>query len=286
MADVRVIPATGARELSAADRTRLEIKAREIRRLIVTMVHRADSGHIGGSLSAADIVVALYYHVMSHDPRNPRRADRDRFVLSKGHCTPVIYAVLADCGYFPMADLDRFRRPDSHLQGHPYQPHTPGIDASTGTLGLGLSTAMGMALAAKLRRQSHYCYVLCGDGELQEGQIWEAAMFGHKYKLDNVIAFIDRNRLQTDGDTEDVMPLEPLSEKWRGFGWHVLEIDGHDFREIVAAVDRAKLCRDKPSVIVARTVKGKGVSFMEGVAAWHGTPPSAEEYERAINELM
>ena len=191
----------------------LQTKATKIRRSILTMVNRASSGHVGGSLGAADLVVALYYHLMQHDPERPDWADRDRFILSKGHCTPVIYAVLADCGYFPEQDLETFRRPGSHLQGHPYQPKTPGIEATTGTLGLGLSTAVGMALAAKRKGQNHYYYVVCGDGEIQEGQIWEAAMFANKYKLDNVIGFVDRNYLQTDGNSEDIMPLDPLKPK-------------------------------------------------------------------------
>lgn len=263
----------------------LKAKALQIRSSILTMVHEANSGHIGGSFSAADLVVGLYYEIMRHDPTNPAWPERDRFILSKGHCAPVIYAVLADCGYFPKEDLARFRRPGSHLQGHPYQPKTPGIEASTGTLGLGLSTALGMALGAKLRNQSHFYYVLCGDGELQEGQIWEAALFGNKYKLDNVIAFVDRNYLQTDGNTEDVMPLDPLVDKWRAFGWNASEIDGHDFGQIFEAVERARNGQGKPTMIVANTVKGKGVSFMENQAEWHSGPPTVEQYTRALEEL-
>jgi transketolase len=268
-------------ELSAA----LQKKAIAIRKSIVKMVTQANSGHVGGSLGATDLVVALYYHLMRHDPVNPKWAGRDRFILSKGHCTPVIYAVLADCGYFPMDDLDRFRRPGSHLQGHPYSLKTPGIDASTGTLGLGLSTACGMALAAKLRNESHRYYVLCGDGESQEGQIWEAAMFANKYKLDNLIAFTDRNYLQTDGNSEDVMPLEPLREKWNSFGWTTYEVNGHNFSEIIETVKLAQQATGKPKMIIARTVKGKGVSFMESDNKWHGTPPSSNECARAIEEL-
>jgi transketolase len=198
----------------------------------------------------------------------------------------VLYAALADCGYFPLKDLETFRRPGSHLQGHPCWPKTPGVEASTGTLGLGLSTALGMALAARLRGETHHYYVLCGDGEEQEGQIWEAAMFAAKYRLDNVIALTDRNRLQTDGDTEQVMPLEPLADKWSSFGWCVEEIDGHDFLEIIGAARRAtSQPRGKPTMIIARTVKGKGVPFMENVAAWHGTPPNSQECDRALEEL-
>jgi transketolase len=271
--------------LADAILTSLRSKALEVRRDIVDMVFRAGSGHVGGSLGATDIVVTLYHHLMRHDPKNPSWPERDRFVLSKGHCSPVIYAVLAQCGYFPREDLSGFRRPGSHLQGHPFQPKTPGIEASTGTLGLGLSTAVGMALAGKLRAQSHYYYVLCGDGEMQEGQIWEAALFANKYKLDNLIAFADRNYLQTDGNSEDVMPLDPLAKKWEAFGWQTYEIDGHDYNAIAATVGQAKQDRGRPAMIVARTVKGKGVSFMENVVKWHGTPPDASQYEEAMREL-
>ncbi|MGH9958043.1 MAG: transketolase [Pyrinomonadaceae bacterium] len=263
----------------------LKEKAFQVRRNILEMVYRANSGHVGGSLGAADLVVALCYHLMRHDPKDPKWPERDRFILSKGHCTPVIYAVLADCGYFPKEDLKTFRRPGSHLQGHPYQPKTPGIEVSTGTLGLGISTAMGMALAAKLKGEGHWYYVLCGDGEIQEGQAWEAALFGNKYHLDNVIAFVDRNYLQTDWNSEDVMPLDPLAPKWEAFGWRTYEIDGNNFHEIVNTVEAAQRLRGKPTMIIARTVKGKGVPFMENEASWHGTPPNQEQFERALREL-
>ena len=276
---------TTATKLCGTDLRRLETKAREIRREIVTMVFRANSGHIGGSLSATDIIVALYHQIMRHDPRYPGWTERDRFIMSKGHCTPVIYAVLADCGYFPHEDLSTFRRPGSHLQGHPCAYKTPGIEASAGTLGIGISTAMGMALGAKLRGQEQWYYVLCGDGEIQEGQVWEAAMFANKYHLDNIIAFVDRNRLQTDGDSEKVMPLDPLPEKWRAFGWETCEIDGHNYHEIIAAVKRAKQQRRRPKMIIANTIKGKGVTFMERDNFWHGSPPTRDQYERAIQEL-
>jgi transketolase len=222
---------------------------------------------------------------MRHDPAKPCWPERDRFILSKGHCTPVLYAVLANSGYFPEAELEGFRRPGSHLQGHPCALKTPGVDASTGTLGLGLSTATGMALAAKLKGESHRYYVLCGDGELQEGQIWEAALFANKYKLDNVIAFVDRNYLQTDGNSEDVMPLDPLKPKWEAFGWLTYEIDGHDFSQIIETVQKAQAPRGRPTMIIARTVKGKGVSFMENDNKWHGTPPVPDECSRALEEL-
>ncbi|HZQ20540.1 MAG TPA: transketolase [Terriglobales bacterium] len=263
----------------------LKSKSSDIRRSILKMVYGADSGHIGGSFSATELVVGLYYNIMRHDPRNPGWSERDRFVLSKGHCTPVLYAVLADCGYFPTEDLERFRRPGSHLQGHPYHPKTPGVEVSTGTLGLGLSTAMGMALGSRLRNQSHYYYVLCGDGELQEGQIWEAALFGSKYRLDNVIALVDRNYLQTDGNTEDVMPLDPLPAKWRAFGWETFEIDGHDFGQILNVAERAKRSKGPPKVIICYTVKGKGVSFMEDRLEWHSGVPNATKYRQALDEL-
>lgn len=263
----------------------LKEKALEIRREIVTMVHRANSGHVGGSLGATEMVVALYYHIMNHRPKDPKWADRDRFILSKGHCTPVIYAVLADCGYFPKEDLKMFRRPGSHLQGHPAQHKTPGVDASTGTLGLGISTGVGMALGAKLKKQNHYYYILCGDGEIQEGQVWEAAMFANKYKLDNIVGFVDRNFLQTDGNSEMVMPLEPLKPKWESFGWRVYEIDGNDFNQIIDTIGKAKKEKGKPVMIIAKTVKGKGVSFMENEVSWHGTPPGKEDFDRAIKEL-
>jgi len=262
----------------------LKTKANSNRREIVAMVHRANSGHVGGSLGAADIVTALYYHVMRHDPKNPEWEERDRFILSKGHCTPVIYATLADCGYFPKEDLLEFRRPGSHLQGHPYQPKTPGIDACTGTLGIGISTGVGMALGAKLKKQDQYYYILCGDGEIQEGQVWEAAAFANKYKLDNVIGFVDRNYLQTDGYSEKVMPMDPLDAKWESFGWKVFTIDGHNFEEIIDTIEKAKKV-DKPVMIIANTTKGKGVSFMEDKAEWHGKPPAKEHYDKAMLEL-
>ena len=263
----------------------LKTKSLEIRREIVTMVHRAMSGHVGGSLGSADIVVALYYHIMRHQPKQPDWADRDRFILSKGHCTPVIYAALADCGYFPKEDLKTFRLLGSHLQGHPYQPKTPGIDASTGTLGLGISTGVGMALGAKLKKQNHYYYILCGDGEIQEGQVWEAAMFANKYKLDNIIAFVDRNYLQTDGNSEDVMPLDPLMPKWESFGWRVYEIDGNDFIQIINTVEIAKKEKGRPTMIIANTIKGKGVSFMENNPEWHSKKLEGEYKIRAYEEV-
>jgi transketolase len=263
----------------------MQVKALEIRREIVTMVHRANSGHVGGSLSAVEIIMSCYYHLMNHDPKNPKWADRDRFIMGKGHATPVYYAILADCGYFPKEDLLGFRRPGSYLQGHPKQNSEKGIEVSTGTLGLGLSTACGMALAGKIRNEKQTYYCLCGDGEIQEGQIWEAAMFANKYKLNNLIAFVDRNYMQSDGYSEDVMPLDPLPPKWEGFGWEVLNVDGHDFEDIINTVEKAKLS-DKPVMIIARTIKGKGVSFMENDNKWHGTPPDKFTTDKALLELV
>ncbi len=262
----------------------LKEKCNHIRQQIITMVYDAQSGHIGGSLGATELLVALYYELMNHDPKNPDWKERDRFVLSKGHCTPVLYSVLADCGYFPESDLKTFRTPGSHLQGHPYQPKTPGVEATTGALGIGFSTALGMATVAKMRNQSHYYYVICGDGEIQEGQIWEGAMYANKYKLNNVIGFVDRNYLQTDGNSEDIMPLNPLREKWEAFGWEVFEIDGHDLSEIIVTVEEAK-ASDKPVMIIANTVKGKGVSFMENAVGWHGGVPNQQNAEEALKEL-
>lgn len=271
-------------ELTASRHKELKKKCNEIRKEIIKIVYRAQSGHIGGSLGSTEIVVSLYYHLMNHDPKNPRWENRDRFILSKGHCTPLLYSVLADCGYFPKDDLKTFRRPGSHLQGHPCQPKTPGLEATTGALGIGFSTALGMALTAKNRGEKHTYYILCGDGEIQEGQVWEGAMFANKYKLDNVIAFVDRNYLQTDGNSEDIMPLDPLPPKWESFGWKSYEIDGHNISEIITTVTEAKKS-DLPVVIIANTTKGKGVSFMENAVGWHGGVPTKEQAEMALKEL-
>jgi len=254
------------------------------RKQIIQMVFDARSGHIGGSLGSTELLVALYHHIMKHDGKRPDWPDRDRFILSKGHCTPVLYATLANCGYFPKEDLKTFRRPGSHLQGHPYQPKTPGVEATTGALGIGFSTALGMALTAKNKNQKHHYYILCGDGEVQEGQIWEGAMFANKYRLDNVIAFIDRNYLQTDGNSEDIMPLDPLAPKWESFGWQTYEVDGHDLKAIITTINEAKESK-RPVMIIANTIKGKGVSFMENAVGWHGGVPSEEETQKALKEL-
>ncbi|MCD6461711.1 MAG: transketolase, partial [Thermoplasmata archaeon] len=264
---------------------RLERQANINRQHIVRMIYKAGSGHPGGSLSAIDILTALYFHAMKHDPGNPRWEERDRFVLSKGHAAPALYAVLAESGYFPVEELDTLRRLGSRLQGHPDMHKTPGVEVSTGSLGQGLSVAIGMALAAKLDRRLYRIYCLVGDGELQEGAVWEAFMSGAHYRLDNLTVFVDRNQLQIDGPTERVMGIEPLEAKLKAFGWHVIQIHGHDFREILAAIDEAKWFVGKPTAVIAHTIKGKGVSFMEGAVGFHGKAPNKSEYELAMREL-
>lgn len=264
----------------------LETIAKSIRRHIITMVAKAGSGHPGGSLSAVEILVALYFKLMNVDPARPDWELRDIFVLSKGHATPVYYACLAERGYFPVEELTSFRAVDSRLQGHPARNSVPGVDMTTGSLGQGLSAANGMALAAKLDGQEQrWVYVLLGDGECQEGQVWEAFMTGAHYSLDNCIVFIDQNGLQIDGETRTVMNVADLGAKLTGFNWHVQEIDGHDFVQIIGAVEKAKAAKGKPSVIIARTVKGKGVSFMENRADWHGRAPDEELALKALEEL-
>lgn len=263
----------------------LESKANLLRRHIIKMTFAAQSGHPGGSLSYADIVTALFFKVMRHRPSEPNWEDRDKFVLSKGHAAPVYYAALAESGYFPVEDLLSLRKLGSHLQGHPCRKKTPGVEMSTGSLGQGLSVTNGMALAAKLDRRMTRIFCLMGDGELQEGQNWEAAMLASHYKLDNITAFVDRNKMQIDGPTEQIMSLEPLVDKWKAFGWNVLEINGHDMRQILDACDAATHFTGKPTMIIAHTIKGKGVSFMEGAIAFHGKAPNADEYRIALKEL-
>jgi transketolase len=259
--------------------------ALRIRRLIIEMICAAKSGHPGGSLSAVEMLTALYFDIMRVDPGNPGWEDRDRFVLSKGHASPVLYATLALRGYFPEEELQRFRKINSMLQGHPDMKGTPGVEMSTGSLGQGLAAANGMALAGKLDRKGYRVYVLLGDGEVQEGMIWEAAMAAAHYKLDNLTAFLDHNGLQIDGPNEEIMKVEPLKAKWEAFGWNVIEIDGHSFEEILDSVEKAKMVKGKPTIIIARTVKGKGVSYMENAVDWHGKAPSKEEAESAVKEL-
>lgn len=262
----------------------LQTKAKAIRRNIVKMITEAKSGHPGGSLSAADIVTTLYFAEMNVDPENPKDPNRDRFVLSKGHAAPVLYATLAAKGYFPEEELMSLRQVDTRVQGHPSMKDLPGIDMSTGSLGQGLSAANGMALAARLDGSDHRIFVLMGDGELQEGMIWEAAMLAGHYKLSNVTAFVDYNGLQIDGHVDDVLSPLPLAEKWRAFQWNVIEIDGHDIPAIYDAIQAAKAETEKPTVILAKTVKGKGVSFMENQAGWHGSAPSKEQCEQVLAE--
>ena len=263
----------------------LELKAARGRLLALDMVYRAASGHIGGSLSAMDILTELYNEVMCVDPAKPRDPGRDRFVMSKGHCTPALYAVLALRGYFPEKDLELFRSIKGHMSGHPDMAHVPGVDMSTGSLGQGLAAAGGMALAGKLDGGSYRVYALMGDGEIEEGEIWEAAMAAHKYRLDNLCGIVDVNGLQIDGATADVMPSEPLDAKFAAFGWHVIKADGHDFDSLRAAFAEAAATKGAPSVILAKTTKGKGVSFMENNAGWHGKAPDAGQYEQGRAEL-
>lgn len=263
----------------------LKRSANQIRQDIITMLVSSKSGHPGGSLSAADIVATLFFHEMRVKTGDPKWADRDRFVLSKGHAAPVLYAALAEKGFFPKEELSGLRHTGHMLQGHPDMKHIPGVDMSTGSLGQGLSAANGMALAGKLDKKDYRVYVLMGDGEMGEGQIWEAAMAAAHYKLDNVTAILDNNGLQIDGPTEQVMSTSPLSDKWKAFGWHVIEVDGHDIESLLAAFEEAKATQGKPTLLLAKTVKGKGVSFMENQVGWHGNAPSAEQGEQALSEL-
>jgi transketolase len=263
----------------------MEHIARKVRRHIIQMIFEAGSGHPGGSLSATDIMVALYFGMMSHKPDEPKWPERDRFVLSKGHAAPALYACLAESGYFPVEELKTFRRIGSRLQGHPDMRKTPGVEASTGSEGQGLSMGLGMALAGKLDRRPYTVYVMVGDGENDCGQIWEAAMAASFFKTDNLIAIIDRNMLQLDGPTHKVMSIEPLADKWRAFGWNVLEANGHNIGELLETLQKAKQTKGMPSVIIAHTIKGKGVSFMEGAVGFHGKVPSEEQYKKAMIEL-
>ena len=268
--------------LSLAD---LERIARVLRRHVVTMIGTAGSGHPGGSLSAADIITALYFKVLSHDPSDPHWEERDRFVLSKGHAAPILYAALSESGYFPVEELLTLRKLGSRLQGHTDMTLTPGVEMSAGALGQGLSFSIGMALAGRLDGRSYRVYTLLGDGECDEGQVWEAALAASHFKVDNLTAIVDRNCLQLDGFTCDIMELEPLAEKWRSFGWHTIEASGHDFDGLLTALEATKAVRRQPSVIIARTVKGKGVSFMENNPDFHGKAPSAQQVEQALKEL-
>ena len=271
--------------MEKSDLKTLQLAAAKGRLLALDAVHEAASGHPGGSLSCLDMLTALYFHEMNIDPADPKDPDRDRFVLSKGHCTPALYATLAQRGYFPAEQLKLLRSVKGHMSGHPDMVNVPGVDMSTGSLGQGLSAAVGMALAAKQLGKDYRTYVMCGDGEIEEGQIWEAVMAAAKWKLDNLCIFVDVNGLQIDGPTAVVMPSEPLDEKFAAFGMHVIRIDGHDMEAILAALDEARGVKGKPTVILGATVKGKGVSFMEGQAGWHGKAPDDGQFAQAKAEL-
>jgi transketolase len=278
----------GGKDMSKLAQDKLNFltqKAREIRKSIIMMLAEAGSGHPGGSLSAVELLTALYFYEMKIDPQNPRWEERDRFVLSKGHGAPVLYAVLAEKGFFPKEELMKLRKLGSILQGHPDMKRTPGVEISTGSLGQGLSAANGMAAAGKLDKKGYRVFVLLGDGELEEGQIWEAVMWAAHYKLDNLTVFVDYNGLQIDGPINEVMSPEPIPDKFKAFNWNVIEIDGHNFNQIIDAIEKAKKEKGRPTAIVAKTIKGKGVSFMENQVGWHGKAPTKEEMERAIAEL-
>lgn len=263
----------------------LKIKAKEIRRDIIEEIFNAKSGHPGGSLSIADIMTVLYFDELNIDEKNPRWEDRDRLVLSKGHCAPALYAVLSERGYFEKEKLVSLRKIDSNLQGHPNMNDVPGVDMSTGSLGQGLSVANGMAVSAKMDNKNYRVYCILGDGEIEEGQIWEAAMTSNKYKLDNLCVIVDNNNLQIDGTIQEVMDSTPIDEKFKSFGFHVIKIDGHNFDEIKAAFKDAKNTKGKPTCIIAKTIKGKGISYMENQAGWHGKAPNEEEYSQAMIDL-
>ncbi len=263
----------------------LEEIAREVRRNIIRMTAAAKSGHPGGSLSITDILTALYLGEMNHKPHDPFWPNRDRLHLSKGHACPALYAILAETGYFPKEELLTFRKLDSRLQGHPDYRMTPGVDMSSGSLGQGLSIANGMALAGRLDNRKYRVYVILGDGEVQEGQIWEAAMTSRHYSLDNLCAILDFNGLQIDGPVSEIMDITPLTGKWEAFGWHTIEINGHSFQDIFSALDEARSTKEKPTIIVAKTVKGKGVSFMENKVEFHGNAPTPEQANQALREL-
>jgi len=266
-------------------KTELAEIARKIRVGIIDAVYSANSGHPGGSLSIADVLTYLYWEELNINPADPKWEDRDRLVLSKGHCAPGLYSALAHRGYFPVEDLKTLRKTSSYLQGHPDMKHTPGVDMSSGSLGQGTSVSCGMALAAKIDNKPQRIYAILGDGETEEGQVWEAAMFAGHYKLSNLCWLVDFNGLQIDGAITDVMNSTPIDSKFEAFGWNVIVIDGHDFNQIEKAVEEAKATKGKPTMVLCKTVKGKGVSFMENKAGWHGKAPNAEEYEQAVKEL-
>lgn len=267
------------------DNIEIENKAKEIRRDIIEQVYRASSGHPGGSLSIADIMAVLYFDELNIDEKNPKWEDRDRLVLSKGHCSPALYSCLANRGFFDVEKLKTFRNINSNLQGHPDMNKVPGVDISSGSLGQGLSCANGMAIAGKMDNKNYRVYCILGDGEIEEGQVWEAAMASNKYKLDNLCVIVDNNNLQIDGTIEEVMSSYPIDEKFKSFGFQVINIDGHNIQEIIDAFDVAKNVKDKPTCIIAKTIKGKGVSYMENDVKWHGIAPNEEQYQLAMKEL-
>lgn len=272
--------------MKITDINKLKEISKAVRKDIIEEVYSANSGHPGGALSIADILTVLYFNQMNIDPKQPDNENRDRFILSKGHASAALYAVLAEKGYFPKEDLKTFRKLGSYLQGHPDMKHVPGVDMSTGSLGQGLSAANGMAMISKLDKKGIRVYCLVGDGEIEEGQIWEAAMTSAQYKLDNLCLVVDYNHLQIDGKIEEVMNSEPIDEKFKSFGFNVIGIDGHNYEQIIHAFDSAKDCKGKPTVIIAKTIKGKGVSFMENQVDWHGKAPTEDEYHQAMKELM
>ena len=263
----------------------LELMAKKVRKGIIEAVYSNNSGHPGGSLSIADILTVLYFKEMNINPKNPKWEERDRLVLSKGHCSPALYSCLANRGYFPVEDLKTFRNINSYLQGHPDMKNISGVDMTTGSLGQGLSSANGMAIAGKMEGKDYRVYCVLGDGEIEEGQIWEAAMTSAKYKLDNLCVIVDNNNLQIDGTIEEVMSPYPIDEKFRSFGFQIINIDGHNIREIIDALDVAKNVKEKPVCIIAKTIKGKGISYMENKAEWHGKAPNEEQYKLALKEL-
>lgn len=272
--------------LSVQKKEYLDNLCKKFRIDLIKLLHSIQTGHPGGSLSATEIVTTLYFEKMNNlDPKNPHSKTRDRFILSKGHAAPILYLNLAEKGFFPKEDLKTLRQLDSHLQGHPCAKKTPGVDLSTGPLGLGLSAGIGMALTAKLDKLDYTTYVLMGDGEIQEGIVWEAAMSASKFKVDNLVAILDYNGVQLDGTTDQIMPMGDVSAKWKSFGWNVIETDGHVVEEIADAIDKAKATKGVPSIIIAKTVKGKGVSFMEGKNTWHGSPIGDDNYKQAMQEL-
>ncbi len=268
------------------DNKKLEEMTKKVRLGIIEAVYSNQSGHPGGSLSIADIMTVLYFNEMNIDNENPKWEDRDRLILSKGHCSPALYSALANRGYFPVEDLKTFRNINSYLQGHPDMKHIPGVDMTTGSLGQGLSAANGMAISAKLDNKNYRVYCILGDGEIEEGQIWEAAMASNKYKLDNLCVIVDNNNLQIDGTIEEVMNSNPIDEKFKSFGFQIIKIDGHDIEEIKKAFEVARNIKDKPTCIIAKTIKGKGVSFMENQVGWHGKAPNKEQYEEAKKEIL